>query len=83
MNIKIIDKESFSVIGKEGSTNMGEGFIQQLWNDANLHFNEVAHLAKKDSDGNLAGCWESMSNMSMEFKPWEDGFSKGMYLAGI
>lgn len=45
--VKVI-KKSFVVIGKEGSTLDGEGFIQKLWNDANSHFNEVAHLAKKD-----------------------------------
>lgn len=43
---KII-KESFVVIGKEGSTNDGKGFIKKLWDNANSHFNEVAHLAKK------------------------------------
>ena len=37
-------KEEFVVIGKEGSTLDGEGFIQKLWNDANSHFSEVAHL---------------------------------------
>ena len=40
-------KESFSVIGKEGSTKDGAGFIQKLWEDANSHFNEVAHLANE------------------------------------
>ena len=37
-------KESFVVIGKEGSTLDGEGFIQRLWIDANSHFGEVQHL---------------------------------------
>ena len=44
--VKVI-KKSFVVIGKEGSTLDGEGFIQKLWDDANSHFGEVAHLAKK------------------------------------
>lgn len=40
-------KESFVVIGKEGSTLDGESFIQQrLWVDANSHFGEVQHLRK-------------------------------------
>ena len=43
--VKVI-KEKFVVIGKEGSTLDGEGFIQKLWDDANSHFSEVAHLAK-------------------------------------
>lgn len=46
--IKVI-KEEFVVIGKEGSTLDGEGFIQKLWNEANAHFCEIAHLAKKDA----------------------------------
>jgi len=76
-------KESFSVIGKEGSTNDGSGFIENLWVDANSHFNEVAELAKKDEKGNLLGVWGLMSDYSRSFKPWEDNFTKGLYLAGV
>lgn len=80
--VKVI-KEKFVVIGKEGSTLDGEGFIQKLWNDANSHFNEVAHLAKKDTNGAIVGIWGAMSDISHLFKPWEDGFSRGLYLAGV
>ena len=52
--MKVI-KEKFVVIGKEGSTLDGEGFIQKLWNDANSNFSEVAHLAKRQQMGVL---WE-------------------------
>ena len=52
--VKVI-KEKFVVIGKEGSTLDGEGFIQKLWDDANSHFSEVAHLAKKDANGGIVG----------------------------
>lgn len=83
MNINRCIKESFAVIGKEGSTNDGDGFIQRLWEDANTHFGEVAHLAKKDEAGNPVGVWGAMSDFSRAFKPWEDGFSKGLYLAGV
>lgn len=76
-------KESFVVIGKEGSTLDGEGFVQKLWDDANSHFIEVAHLAKKDAKGNMVGIWGAMSDLSRSFKPWEENFSKGLYLAGI
>ena len=80
--VKVI-KKAFVVIGKMGSTLDGEGFIQKLWDNANSHFNEVAHLAKKDANGNLVGIWGAMSDMSHSFKPWEDGFRKGLYLAGV
>ena len=83
MKIESCIKESFSVIGKEGSTEDGAGFVQNLWADANSCFAEVAHLAKKDEGGNLVGIWGAMTDFSRTFRPWEDGFSKGLYLAGI
>ncbi len=83
MKIEAIVKESFSMIGKEGSTEDGPGFVQHLWADANSHFVEVAYLAKKDESGNLAGIWGVMTDFSRSFRPWEDEFSKGLYLAGI
>lgn len=83
MKIEKCIKESFVVIGKEGSSLEGPDFIQKLWADANSHFKEVQHLAKKDENGKLLGIWGAMSDMSHSFKPWEDNFSKGLYLAGI
>lgn len=83
MKIEKCSKESFVVIGKEGSTNDGPGFIQKLWANANGHFGEVAQLVKKDDNGNLVGVWGAMSDFSHSFLPWEDGFSKGLYLAGV
>ena len=83
MNIERITKESFVVIGTEGSTQAGPGFIQRLWADANAHFDEVAHLAKRDADGNFVGFWGAMTDFSRTFQPWEDNFSRGLYLAGV
>ena len=83
MKIEKYVKASFAVIGKEGSTLDGPGFIQRLWADANAHFGEVQHLAKTDETGNLAGIWGVMSDLSRAFLPWEDGFSRGLYLAGV
>lgn len=83
MDIQICIKESFSVIGKESSTSDGKDFIQRLWNDANSHFNEIAELAKKDDKGNILGIWGVMSDLSHSFKPWEDNFTIGLYLAGV
>ena len=40
MKVKRCVKESFVVIGKEGSTLDGDGFIQKLWEDANGAFCE-------------------------------------------
>ena len=83
MKIEKCVKESFCVIGKEGSTNDGAGFVQALWQDANGHFDQVASLAKKDEQGNLVGIWGAMTDFSRSFLPWEDGFSRGLYLAGV
>lgn len=82
MKIEKCTKKSFVVIGKEGSTADGAGFIQKLWDDANSHFGEVQHLAKKDENGGLCGIWGAMSDFSCSFQPWED-FNKGLYLAGV
>lgn len=83
MRIEKIVKPAFSMIGKEGSTDSGEGFIQRLWEDANSHFQEVQPLAKVDEQGNLAGIWGAMSDFSKSFQPWEENFTKGLYLAGV
>ena len=83
MEINKCRKESFSVIGKEGSTNDGKGFVRKLWDDANSHFDEIVSLAKKDDTGNLLGIWGAMSDFSRSFDPWEEDFSKGLYLAGV
>lgn len=83
MKIEKIKKESFTVIGKEGSTLDGEGFIVQLWNDFSDNFKEVEHLAKKDEDGNLLGFWGLMSDFSRSFKPWDKSFTQGYYLVGV
>ena len=82
MKINKCVKESFVVIGKEGSTSDGAFFIRELWNNANLHFGEIQHLAKNDENRNIVGIWGAMSDFSRSFEPWED-FSKGLYLAGV
>ncbi len=81
--MKTYIKKSFTVIGKEGTTADGQGFIQKLWADANGHFEEVMHLAKRDENNNLVGIWGLMSDFSRSFQPWEDNFSRGLYLAGV
>lgn len=81
MNIERVAKGSFTVIGKEGSTADGDGFIRKLWADANAHFDQIAHLTKKDEAGRPVGVWGAMSDFSRAFMPWED-FNKGLYLAG-
>lgn len=83
MTIEKCVKPIFTVIGKEGSTDEGSGFIQRLWEDANAHFGEIEQLAKRDDSGNLCGVWGAMTDLSRSFKPWQNNFSEGLYLAGL
>ena len=78
-----IIKPAFTVIGLEGSTADGPGFIPALWEKANSRFGEVEPLAKRGPDGSLAGVWGAMSDLSRAFRPWEEDFSRGLYLAGV
>lgn len=73
---------AFRVIGMEGSTEDGEGFVARLWAAANARFQEVAPLARMDENGSPV-VWGAMSDLSRSFLPWEDGFSRGLYLAGV
>lgn len=83
MEITKVKKDAFAVIGKEGSTREGDGWIARLWEEANTHFHEVSGLAKLEQDGTMAGVWGAMSDFSRSFQPWENGFTEGLYLAGI
>ena len=83
MKTEQIIKPAFSVIGREGSTADGEGFVQRLWAEANSHFEKVSTLAKRDENGVPLGFWGAMTDFSRSFQPWEDGFSRGLYLAGV
>lgn len=81
--MQIVRKAQVTIIGKEGSTRDGEGFIQRLWDDANSHFSEIAHLVRRDEQGALMGVWGAMSDFSCSLQPWEEGFTQGLYLAGV
>lgn len=82
MKASSLIKPSFSILGKEGSTAEGEGFIARLWEEANAHFDEIAALAKHEADGSLSGIYGAMTDFSRSFRPWE-GFTEGLYLAGV
>ena len=83
MHPERIVKNRFTVIGKEGSTDDGPGFFRQLWAEANEHFSEVAGLAKREENGVFSGFWGAMTDFSRSYLPWEDNFSRGLYLAGV
>lgn len=80
--LKHITLPAITVIGKEGSTKDGEDFIARLWNEANSHFGEIAPLTKRNLQGQLVGIWGAMSDMSRSFRPWQNNYREGLYLAG-
>ena len=47
------------------------------------HFDEVSPVASRDENGALLGIWGVMSDETRSFLPWTDGFSHGLYLAGV
>jgi predicted transcriptional regulator YdeE len=81
MEVKIISKPSFCVIGRlgQGPANCGPQWIKPLWDEANGKFNEISNLAKYDETGKLVGIWGLMSDVSEQFKRWG---TEGKYLAG-
>ncbi|MGN1018754.1 MAG: GyrI-like domain-containing protein [Aristaeellaceae bacterium] len=83
MNVERVVKEAFAVIGLEGSAEEGEGFVQRLWAEANARFPEVEPLALRDESGRLMGVWGAMTDPARSFQPWEENFTRGLYLAGV
>lgn len=83
MEVKYAKKKSFSVIGKLGSTDEGGNFIGRVWAEANQGMSKIMKYAIKDDKGLPEGIWGLMSSMDKSFSPWEDNYSKGLYLAGV
>ena len=81
MEVNLIEKESFIVIGKlgQGFSNKCPEWIPPLWSEANNSFNEIINLAKFDETGNIVGVWGAMSDIDVRFEPWD---KQGKYLAG-
>ena len=83
MEIVTCDLPAISVIGMEGEAEPGHNPAPALWEAANARFGEVEALALRDENGVPGGIWGAMSDLSRQFLPWEDGFSHGLYLAGV
>lgn len=83
MEAVIRELPAVSVIGMEGEAKPGYNPAPALWEAANARYGEVDALALRDESGVPVGTWGAMSDLSRSFLPWEDGFSRGLYLAGI
>ena len=80
---EMFDLPEIAIIGKEGLCTKEKNTAQDLWRQANSDFREIADLGMKNADGSFVGFWGAMSDETMSFLPWTDGFSKGLYLAGV
>lgn len=69
---EIVDLPEIAIIGREGLCTKEKNEVQNLWKQANLHFNEVADLGMKNADGSYTGFWGAMSDETMSFLPWTD-----------
>ena len=83
MEIVSCELPAFSVIGMEGEAWPGHNPSSALWEKANARFGEVEGLALRDEKGTPVGIWGAMGDLSRQFLPWTDGFSRGLYLAGV
>lgn len=83
MEIVTCELPAVAVIGMEGRAKPGHNPAPALWERANARFGEVEALALRDENGATVGVWGAMSDLSRSFLPWEDGFSRGLYLAGV
>ena len=83
MERKILDLPMITIIGKEGLCTAENNIVQQLWQEANAHFYEVAALGRKHPNGTYAAFWGAMSDESRSFRPWTHHFTRGLYLAGV
>lgn len=82
MNIEIIIKEAFAVIGKEAFTWDGDGLLPVLWGNMHKNEAEIMDLVKKGEDGKPVNTWGVMSSKYRDFATWEDNLSVGLFLAG-
>ena len=83
MNVTMVILPKITIIGKQGFCTKENNVAQDLWKEANAHFNEIAPLGMKEKNGSYVGFWGAMSDETMAYLPWGDNFSQGYYLAGI
>lgn len=81
MEVKIVCKDTFTVIGiaGQGLSSKSSEWIPAVWNNANKNFNRIAGIVKYNSDGSLFGLWGAMSDIHLKFERWGE---YGLYLAG-
>lgn len=82
METRIVTLPEIEIVGMQGLCTAEHSMVAELWQQANAHFDEIAPIAMREKDGAFVGFWGAMSDISMSFLPWEDGYTRGLYLAG-
>ena len=59
---EMIDLPEIAIIGKEGLCTKEKNVAQELWQQANSAFREIADLGMKNTDGSFVGFWGAMSD---------------------
>jgi len=72
---------AFSVVGREGSTKTSSTIVAELWDQAEKGISDVLPSLKMRNIFPIY--WGLMSDFSRSFKPWENDYSEGLYLAGF
>ena len=52
---EIIDLPKIAIIGKEGLCTKEKNVVQELWQQANSNFSDIADLGMKNADGSFVG----------------------------
>ncbi len=70
MDIKIITKPTFTILGKigQGPSDTGPEWIKPLWEDINQKFDEIKHLVISGKSRPHKGAWGLMSDIAEKFK---------------
>jgi hypothetical protein len=79
--LRFVELPAFAVIGKEGATTLGPGFVERLWNDAERDLPAIAAAVRYN--GAMPVYWGLMSDFSHSLAPWANDFKDGLYLAGF
>ena len=75
---EMIDLPKIAIMGKEGLCTKEKNVVQELWQQANSNFSDIADLGMKNADGSFVGFWGAMSDETLSFLPWTDDFSRGL-----
>ena len=63
---EIIDLHKIAIIGKEGFCTKEKNVVQDLWQQANSNFSDIADLGMKNADGSFDAVFFAMDGRLLE-----------------